>query len=70
MISYGAQQALQIFIVVFAFQADSGVRHVEQMQFAFTDIDRCETFAKEVLVNHHKRIGGLYWWCEEIEVNP
>lgn len=64
------EAAMQIFIVVFAFQSDNGVRHVEQMMYAFTDEDRCELFAKDVLMDHYKRIGGLYWWCEELEVNP
>ena len=59
-----------IWIVVFAFQTDNGARHIEQMDYAFTDEDRCETFAKDVLWNHHKRIRGLYWFCEELEVNP
>jgi len=62
-------QALQIFIVVMAFQTDDGVRHVEQMFFAFTSEDQCETFAQEVMLNHYRRIGGLYWWCDELEVN-
>lgn len=64
------ETTLQAFIVVFAFQSDSGVRHVEQMMYVFTDEDRCETFAKEVLLSHYRKIGGLYWWCEEMEVNP
>ena len=64
------EQALQIFIVVMAFQTDNGVRHVEQMLYAFTDVNKCEVFAKKVLVNHYRRIGGLYWWCEELTVNP
>lgn len=44
-----------------AFQTDNGVRHVEQMFSAFTTEEKCETYAKEVLRTHYKRIGGLYY---------
>ena len=65
-----AQPALQIFIVVMAFQGPSGDRHMERMQYAFTTIDRCEEYARPVLKKFHRRIPGLYWWCEEVQVNP
>ena len=64
------QHALEIFIVVMAFQGPSGERHMERMQYAFTDIDKCEAFAAPVLKKFYQRIPGLYWWCEEVEVNP
>lgn len=70
MIHSAVETTMQIFIIVFAFQTDNGVRHVEQMHLAFTDEDKCATYAKDVLLNHHKRIPALYWWCEEITVNP
>lgn len=70
MIHSAIETALQIFIVVMAFQSDSGVYHTEKMHYAFTDEARCEEFAREVLSNHYKRINGLYWYCDELEVNP
>ena len=70
MIHSTIETAMQIFIIVFAFQTDNGVRHVEQMFYAFTTEDKCEIFAKEVMADHHKRIPALYWWCESMPVNP
>ena len=70
MIHQAFEHSMQIFIVVFAFQTDNGARHIEAMDYAFTDEERCETFAKEVMWDHHKLIGGLYWFCEELGVNP
>ena len=70
MITSFIETSLEIFIVVMAFQTDNGVRHVEQMYSAFTTEEKCETYAKEVLINHHNKIKGLYWWCEAVPVNP
>lgn len=70
MIHSAIETTMHIWIVVFAFQTDNGPKHIEVMDYAFTDEERCETFAKEVLWNHYKRINGLYWFCEELEVNP
>lgn len=70
MIHQAFESSMQIFLIVMAFQSDNGIRHAEQMHVAFTSEDKCETYAKEVLRNHYKRINGLYWWCEELDVNP
>lgn len=65
-----AEPALQVFIIVMAFQADSGVRHVEQMKYAFTSIEKCEEYARGTMLKYHKRIKGLYWYCTEVTVDP
>ena len=70
MISGSVQHALEIFIVVMAFQGPSGGTYLERMPYAFTDIDKCEEFARPVLKSHYKRIPGLYWYCQGIQVNP
>lgn len=70
MISSISSHTLQIFIIVFAFQTNSGVCYEEQMMYAFTDEERCEASAREVMFSHYKRINGLFWWCEKLEVNP
>jgi len=70
MIHSFAQPVLQIFIVVFAFQSPSGDRYLERMPFAFTTIDKCEEFARPVMKSHYKRIAGLYWYCQDVPVNP
>jgi len=64
------EQALQIWIVVIAFHDGGGVRHVGQMQLAFTTEEKCEVYAKKVMFDNHKKIPGLYWFCEEVRVDP
>lgn len=61
---------MQIWIIVIAFQSDLGVRHIGQMQYAFTDEEKCEAYAKQVIFNNHKKIPGLYWFCEEVRIDP
>lgn len=64
------EHAMQIWIIVIAFQSNAGIRHIGQMQFVFTNEDACETYAKQVIFDNHKKIPGLYWFCEEVEINP
>ena len=64
------EQVLQVWIVVIAFQSDAGIRHVGQLEVVFTTEDKCEAYAKDVMFDYHHRINGLYWWCEEVRVNP
>lgn len=70
MIHTAYQSTLQIFIVVMAFQSPSGDRYLERMPYAFTTEVKCEEFARPVLKKFYRRIPGLYWYCQNVPVNP
>ncbi|MEE9366027.1 MAG: hypothetical protein V3W44_04995, partial [Dehalococcoidales bacterium] len=70
MIHAGIQESLQIWIVVMAFLSPSGDRYLERMPYAFTTEAKCEEFARPVLKSHYQRIPGLYWYCQNVPVNP
>lgn len=70
MIHSAYQSTLQIWIVVMAFLSPSGDRYLERMPYAFTTEAKCEEFARPVLKDHYERIPGLYWYCQDVPVNP
>ncbi len=59
-------QLTQIFVIIFTFVTDDGVRHSEEIPRAFTTEHSCNVVAKRVMKTHHERIPNLYWWCEPV----